>query len=394
MNRSTLSKLMRVAGLVAAAALATGAARAADPAYAGSEKCKGCHEDEYKSWKQSYHAKMVRPKDEAILKDVVENWAKDGPAKVNLTGAPAKLDDVVMVVGSKWKQRFLVKNAATGGMLFLDKQWNTVHKRWEPYGQKNDWDTNCATCHATGFRLTSYDPAKPAEQKWSMAEVNIGCEACHGPAAEHAKAKGKKPVYSFKGKSVEEQTRVCGYCHIRLDNEQFKTAQGNDSEYLPHPEVGKTWLPGDDWTKWYPDKAVIPGVHPEDRIDATYKGDLAGMFKLDEQSKKTGIYDAGKHHQQYQEYLQSKHYKAANEKDRMSCSACHSSHATEAKPKLVKAADTCIGCHKKGEYTVEKHMPGTGQTAKDLFMRTHTFNKDQARASGPTAKDEPVYFKK
>jgi len=45
---------------------------------------------------------------------------------------------------------------------------------------------------------------------------------------------------------------------------------------------------------WYPEKVVIPGVHPEDKIDATCKGDLAGMFTLDEQSKKSGIYDAGK----------------------------------------------------------------------------------------------------
>ena len=94
---------------------------------------------EYASWQNSYHAKMVRSKDEAILKDVVEQWNNGGPAKVNLTGAPATLDDVVYVVGSKWKQRFLVKNPATGGHLFLDKQWNTVHKRWEGYGQKNDW---------------------------------------------------------------------------------------------------------------------------------------------------------------------------------------------------------------------------------------------------------------
>ena len=56
---------------------------------------------EYASWQNSYHAKMVRSKDEAILKDVVEQWNNGGPAKVNLTGAPATLDDVVYVVGSK-----------------------------------------------------------------------------------------------------------------------------------------------------------------------------------------------------------------------------------------------------------------------------------------------------
>lgn len=393
MEKHMLRGFWKSALISVAAFLAVGYAAAQDVDYVGSKQCGKCHEDEYASWQNSYHAKMVRAKDEAILKDVVEQWSNGGPSKVNLTGAPATLDDVVYVVGSKWKQRFLVKNPATGGHLFLDKQWNTVHKRWEGYGQKNDWETNCSTCHATGFRVTSYDPAKPAEQKWSIAEKNIGCESCHGAGAKHAKSKGKEPIYTFKGKSVDEQSRVCGYCHIRLDNEQFKTAQGNTSEYLPHPEIGKTWQPGDDWTKWYPEHVVIPGVHAEDKIDAVYKGDLAGMFKLDDQSKNSGIYDAAKHHQQYQEFLQSKHFKTAKEKDRLSCTTCHSAHASESKPKMIVAAETCKSCH-DASYTVEKFMPGTGQTAQGLFMRTHTFNKDQARPPQTTAKDDPVYYKK
>lgn len=388
---SILSRLACAAATLAVLFIA-GPAQAADPEYAGSDRCAKCHEAEHKSWKQSYHSKMVRAKDEAILKDVVAQWGNAGPTKIVLTGAPAKLDDVVYVVGSRWKQRFLVKNAATGGHLFLDKQWNSVLRQWENYGNKNDWDTNCATCHATGYRLTSYDEKNPAAQKWSMAEMNIGCEACHGPGAAHANAKGKKPIYSFTGKSVEEKTRVCGYCHIRAENELYKTAQGNPSEHLPHPQVGKTWLPSEDWTKWYPKHVIIPGVQPEDKIDAVYKGDLAGMFKLDDQSKNTGSYDAGKHHQQYQEFLQSKHYTTAKEKDKLSCSTCHSAHATQDKPKLIVAKDTCKGCH-DASHTVEKFMPGTGQTAAGLFVRTHTFNKNQARPPQTTVTGEPVYNK-
>jgi hypothetical protein len=386
MKSRYVSTIVLIAG-AAATVLFAGGAIAADPEYAGSDRCGKCHVEQFKTWKQSYHAKMVRPKDEAILKDVVEQWGNGGPTKINLTGAPAKLDDVVLVVGSNWKQRFLVKNAETGGHLFLDKQWNRVTRKWEGYGQKNDWDTNCATCHTTGFKLTAYDEKSPAAQKWSIAEMNVGCESCHGPGAAHVKSRKKADIYVFAGKSKEEQTRVCGYCHIRLENELYKTAQGNPSEYLPHPQVGKTWLPGDDWTKWYPEHVVIPGVQPEDKIDAVYKGDLAGMFRLDEVSKQGGFYDSGKHHQQYQEFLQSKHYtgKVA------SCSDCHSSHGGK-KPVIV-AKDTCKGCH-DATFTVEKFMPGTGQTAAGLFMRAHTFNKNQTRAPALTATGEPEYFKK
>ena len=323
--------------------------KTADPEFVGSEACGKCHQAAYKSWKQSYHAKMVRPKNEAILKDVVEQWGNGSPTKINLTGAPAKLEDVAYVVGSLWKQRFLVKNTATDGHLFLDKQWNRMTKKWENYGQKNDWETNCATCHATGFRLTAYDDKNPAAQKWSIAETNIGCEACHGAGAKHMQSRKKADIYSFAGKPKAEQTRVCGYCHIRMDNEQYKTAQGNPAEYLPHPQVGKTWHPSDDWTKWNTDHVIIPGVHPEDKIDAVYKGDLAGMFKLDDISKQNGFYDAGKHHQQYQENLQSKHYT----NNIASCSDCHSSHAGK-KPMIV-TKDTCKSCQRCVLYGREIH---------------------------------------
>jgi hypothetical protein len=38
-------------------------------------------------------------------------------------------------------------------------------------------------------------------------------------------------------------------------------------------------------------------------------------------------------------------------------------------------------------------MPGTGVTAKDLTVRTHTFFKDQSRTSKPTATGKAVLYK-
>ena len=40
-------------------------------------------------------------------------------------------------------------------------------------------------------------------------------------------------------------------------------------------------------------------------------------------------------------------------------------------------------------------MPGTGKTADNLFVRTHTFVKENAdRKGGPTATGTPEYNKK
>ena len=40
--------------------------------FVGSEKCGTCHAAEFKTWQDSYHAKMVRTPQEALLKDALD----------------------------------------------------------------------------------------------------------------------------------------------------------------------------------------------------------------------------------------------------------------------------------------------------------------------------------
>ena len=363
--------------------------------FVGSDKCGSCHVDEYKTWKSSLHAKMIRTPREALLKDAGDNWAKDakgnaGPTKGNIDGKAATMNDIVYVVGSHWKQRYLVKNPATGNLQFMDKQWNTVHKQWEPYGQKNDWETQCATCHATGYRLTSYDPKNPATQKVAMSEHNTGCESCHGPGSDHAANLGKRPMFNPAKASKEQSSLVCGYCHVRKENYNFKTAQDHPREDQPHRVVGESYKAGqDDWRTWYPDKMLIPGVLPGQPLSKNYPNtDLNNAFFTDDKSQKWGSHDARKHHEEYQEYIQSSHYK----NNLLSCSDCHSPHAVKGKA-AIEPMKTCAGCH-GNTYDPNKIMPGLASTAQNLFVRSHTFNKNQDRQGGPTktGMGEPAYY--
>jgi len=363
--------------------------------FAGSEACKKCHAEEFKSWKGTFHSKIVQPKKTGILKDAVAKWGTDGkgagPTVSNVTGTPAKLDDVQYVVGSRWKQRYLVKNEQTGNLQFLNRQFNRLSGEWENYGNKNDWNTMCGTCHTTGYRITEVDKATGKTLKSEFSEMSIGCEACHGPGAKHIKSARKdkkKTIFNPANVSVEAQSKVCGYCHIRVDNEMYRSAQGNPREDMPAPKVGDTYKAGDDWTKWYPEHVVIPGVHADEPVDKEYTvGDLKGLFKTDEFAKANGIYEEAKHHQQYQGFLQSKHYKSG----KLSCITCHAPHAGKGKLKKV-ASGACIKCH-DASYTVEKYMPNTGKTADNLFVRTHTFSKNP-RTGGKGASDmgAPVYY--
>jgi len=155
--------------------------------FAGSTACQKCHKEEFKSWNETLHSKMVMKKDDGILKAVVE-----------------------YVVGSHWKQRFLVKDDTTGGYQLMDKQFNRMSGEWEPYGNANDWDQMCATCHTTGYHMTSYDAANPKAAKATWIELNVGCEACHGPGAKHVKTKSKKDIFNPVKQSKAEQSRLCG----------------------------------------------------------------------------------------------------------------------------------------------------------------------------------------
>jgi hypothetical protein len=366
------------------------AMRMTENRFIGSETCGACHQDAYAAWKQSYHSKMVRPVREGLLKDALDNWAKDskgnaGPTKANITGAPAKLDDVVYVIGSKWKQRFLVKNPETGNHQFLDKQWNRGTSLWEAYGQKNDWETQCSTCHATGFRITAYDANNTKAMKVSMSEHNTGCEACHGPGQAHASSRKKADIFNPRNASKADADKVCGYCHIRAENTAWKTAQGNVSEYIPHPVLGETYKAGtDDWTKWYTDKLLLPGVHADDPVTKNYPNtDLNNAFYLDDAAAKSGYNEALKHHEQYQEHLQSKHAKAGL----LSCIDCHSSHGPASKQ--VAANATCTGCHGPS-MDAKKMMPGLAQTAGGLMMRSHAFNPNPRAPRGTTADQLPA----
>jgi hypothetical protein len=44
-------------------------------------------------------------------------------------------------------------------------------------------------------------------------------------------------------------------------------------------------------------------------------------------------------------------------------------------------------------FTHTKYMPGTCKTAENLFLKSHTFIKNQQRPNLPTEQGEPVYYK-
>ena len=75
----------------------------------------------------------------------------------------------------------------------------------------------CATCHNTRLRK-NYDE-RTDSYRTGMAEMGVGCEACHGPMADHNAWQAKHPNQSGD-LTVRKITRgemfsACGQCHAR-----------------------------------------------------------------------------------------------------------------------------------------------------------------------------------
>src|SRR5579859_1396850 len=151
--------------------------------YVGSAACQSCHSAIFERWRKTRMANVVLdPKQhpEAIIPDLS---VKD--PLVTFTK-----DDIALVYGSKWKQRYFTK---VGDDYFpLPAQWDVTHKLWRPYFVPNgaDWwvpfyppdnaqrptGPLCDGCHSVNYDI---------ETK-TVTEWNVGCERCHGPGSDHA----------------------------------------------------------------------------------------------------------------------------------------------------------------------------------------------------------------
>ena len=84
-------------------------------------------------------------------------------------------------------------------------------------GLYQNWNLQCAACHSTNLKK-GYDAASNT-YKTTFSEINVACEACHGPGSRHVEwAKQARPPYasqSDKGlvvlkKPLERGVEVCG----------------------------------------------------------------------------------------------------------------------------------------------------------------------------------------
>jgi len=329
--------------------------------YVGSATCARCHVSISQRWAKTRMANVVTdPKAKPDV--VIPDFSKADPL---LT---FKLDDVALVYGTKWKQRYFKK---VGDDYFpLGAQWDVNHKQWRAYlvQPNTDWwvpfypaDNNkrptgplCDGCHSVNYNIATK----------AITEWNVGCERCHGPGSAHAANPTRANIVNPAKLDFVRANDTCIQCH----------SQGQP---LKNPMQGQYY----DWPV---------GFH---------QGlDLKDFWKLEEhklgETSFTHFADgtAHKNRMQGNDFVQSVMYRRG-----VTCFSCHDVHGTENNADLRKpASQMCLTCHSPGSQngphspTIEAHthhragspgddcvschMPNIEQTIADINVRSHTFN--------------------
>ncbi len=302
--------------------------------YVGSDTCARCHSNTFNTFSQTWHPNMLRVAEENTIVGDFDSADPD---------LSFGLDQVLWVIGGNFKQRYLTE--IEGELYVLPAEWDIQSQEWFPYEteawREMPYRQYCAGCHTTGY--------DPVTQTW--VEPGIGCEACHGPGADHVGATGNRArIANPANMRFDEQAEVCAQCHSR----------GFDpSGTFPFP-VG--YHPGG------------PAELAEAFVTSTEEGD----YWPDGTAKR--------HHMQYQDWRQGVH------RDSVGCIFCHTSHApgeTDHQTRMV-GNDRCTICH-EGNRDVAAHVPFMASAADqvectdchmpavsrsiltDLQIQSHTF---------------------
>ncbi|MGQ0723351.1 MAG: cytochrome c3 family protein, partial [Candidatus Eiseniibacteriota bacterium] len=243
--------------LTLVAFLAGCAAPPADDGFAGGDSCAECHPRESAAWAGSDHDRAMEPATAAnVLGDfggaTLEHFGETatfllraGKPVVRIEeagGGSAVEHEIAYTFGADPLQQYLVarpdgrmqvlpwcwdsREAAAGGQrwfhIYPDEAvppGDPLH--WE--GPNQNWNHVCAECHSTNLEKGYREKGDRFETTWS--EVDVSCEACHGPAATHVEwaraaaaggdggERGEDPLSARP--ISEREVDTCGRCHSR-----------------------------------------------------------------------------------------------------------------------------------------------------------------------------------
>ncbi len=352
--------------------------------YVGSSECAGCHAAEAAAWRESdHHASMQIANAQTVLGDFRDRdfiyagrkstfFARDGGYFVRTDGPDGKPAEfrISHTFGVRPLQQYLVplpggryqalgiawdsRPRAAGGQrwfhLYPGRDIDHRHPLHWTRPEQN-WNNMCAECHATDLRKRYSVEGNAYDTRY--AEMNVACEACHGPGGQHLRLvksgqSGSHPAAGLslggreagewlrdpatgnarRSRSLGSRTEIetCGRCHAR------RATLGVESSGAGKPLLDTHLTP-----------LLEPDLyHPDGQIDAE-------VFE-------------------YGSFLQSRMYAAG-----VVCSDCHEPHSS----KLRASGDRiCSRCHEDARYRSRAHHAHELQSAGANCLACHMPQKN------------------
>jgi len=224
--------------------------------FVGKQTCIECHQREYNLWHGSDHDKAMDTASVETVKgdfnDVEFVWGgythrmytKGGKYYVHTLGPDGKPGDfeIAYTFGVRPLQQYIVP-FEDGRLQCLQITWDSDKSRWYHLSdsvhngqdiQPNDWlywtnngqnmNGMCAECHTTNYKK-NYDP-KTNKFSTTWSEIDVSCEACHGPSSNHltwaiidSLERPKDINYGLVMQTSKINSKQyvdqCAYCHSR-----------------------------------------------------------------------------------------------------------------------------------------------------------------------------------
>ena len=231
--------------------------------HVGSLTCKTCHEEIYEAWTTSHHYRsMAKSTERTVLGNFdgeplefhgirSRYYKKDGRFYIETdVGKGPRAFPIKYTFGHSPLQQYLVE-LEKGQIQALNIAWDARPEeagggRWmhlqpaeatsveSPFfwtSHFQNWNARCAECHSTGVDV-NYDESNHRFET-TFAEINVACEACHGPGKQHIDTKGSPgtifnaprelawrfmegdPTANPSGGRSDRMVDMCGGCHSR-----------------------------------------------------------------------------------------------------------------------------------------------------------------------------------
>lgn len=326
--------------------------------FVGSAECASCHQEAYDNWQQSHHRHAMEVANvDSVLGDFANTsfdylgntsrfYQRGGEFFIETDNSAGEQEEfkISYTFGFYPLQQYLVE-FPDGRIQALSISWDSRSEeeggqRWyhlypdeeikadDPLhwtGAFQNWNSRCASCHTTNLDKNYSIETNSYDTQWS--EINVGCEACHGPGTQHIDwangnielrnmgllinidkvwepIAGQLQIPSDADFTVSEQVQTCGGCHARRAELQKRDIA---SDFLNNYSLSPL---------------------------------LEGLYHADGQIQDE-VYVMGS-------FLQSKMH--AN---LVSCSNCHEPHTSELR---IEGNGLCLQCHEAQTFQSEDHF--------------------------------------